>query len=212
MKIGFYCESPVDAAAMKIFTAGILKQMPEEINMPLNGRGVPDFFIALDGVFRGIHYLSDAEGLVIVVDSDESVVHNSGHDKPGASEEQCRLCKVRKIIANAQNTLKPRQNRAALKVAIGVAVPAIEAWYLTGINHQVGEAAWLTKTTDGRHLVQKKQLKRELYQTEDPPLNVAMECAVREATRLAADLQPVENVFPNGFGLMANEIRTWMSS
>ncbi len=53
MKIGYYCESPADRAAMAIFTEGIRGEPPEPINMDLEAHSVPGFFSALDGVFRG---------------------------------------------------------------------------------------------------------------------------------------------------------------
>src|SRR5438128_10665418 len=125
MKIGYYCESPADQAALAVFTEGILGTPPEPINMDLEAHSVPAFFSALDGVFRGVHYNSDAEGLVIVVDSDDKDLHSAAHDSSGGSEN-CRYCQVRKIIDRARNQLKPVAGRSGLKVTIGVAVPAIE--------------------------------------------------------------------------------------
>src|SRR5439155_21545317 len=135
MKIGFYCESPADHAAMAVFVEGLLGERPEPINMDLEARGVTNVLRALDGVFRGIHYNSDAEGLVIVVDSDDTDLHYDAHDTPGGGGDRCRLCQARQIIARASNQLKPRTGRPELKVAIGLAVPAIEAWYLVGKDH-----------------------------------------------------------------------------
>src|SRR5713226_2943710 len=125
MKIGFYGESPADQAAMAVFAEGILREPPEPINMDLEAHSVPGFFSALDGVFRGVHYNSDAEGLIVVVDCDDTELHSSVHDTPGSSEERCRLCRVRKIITQARKQLKARQGRPELKVAIGLPVPAI---------------------------------------------------------------------------------------
>src|SRR5713226_3530772 len=142
MRIGFYCESPADQAAMAVFTEGILGEPPEPINIPLEARSVPAFFGALDGVFRGVHYNSDAEGLIVVVDCDDTELHDPAHDTPGGGGERYRLCQARKIIAQGRSQLKARQGRPGLKVAIGLAVPAIEALYLVGKEHQVGEAAW----------------------------------------------------------------------
>jgi hypothetical protein len=87
MRIGYYCESPADQSAMAIFTGGVLGQAPEPINMDLEAHSVPGFFSALDGVFRGVHYNSDAEGLVVVVDCDNTAIHDSAHDQPGADPE-----------------------------------------------------------------------------------------------------------------------------
>src|SRR5216684_346979 len=102
MKIGYYCESPADQAAMAIFTEGILGEQPEPINMDLEAHSVPGFFSALDGVFREVHYNSDAEGLILVVDCDDKELHGSAHDQPEGGGERCRLCQARKIIARAR--------------------------------------------------------------------------------------------------------------
>src|SRR5438445_8788821 len=160
MKIGYYCESPADRAAMAIFTEGIRGKPQEPINMDLEAHSVPGFCSALDGVFRGVHYNSDAAGLVVVVDCDDTDLHQPAHDTSGGGGERCRLCQARKIIAQAQKQLKPRQGRPALKVAIGLAVPAIEAWYLVGKSPQVGEAAWITGCAANERPFTRPQLKQ----------------------------------------------------
>src|SRR5438128_8941863 len=117
MKIGYYCESPADQAALAVFTEGILGTPPEPINMDLEAHSVPAFFSALEGVFRGVHYNSDAEGLIVVVDCDDKEVHDTKHDT-SKDGENCRLCQARGIIDRTRNQLKPRQARPELKVAI----------------------------------------------------------------------------------------------
>src|SRR5947209_19557544 len=111
MKIGYYCESPADAAALAVFTEGILGAPPEPINMDLEAHSVPGFFSALDGVFRGVHFNSDAEGLIVVVDCDNTELHDPAHDTPQGAAEDCRLCKVRKITTKARKQLRPRLGR-----------------------------------------------------------------------------------------------------
>src|SRR5262249_34898492 len=150
-----------------------------------------------------------AEGLVVVVDSDDTDLHDLAHDAPGASGERCRLCQVRKIVAQARKQLKPRQSRPGLKLAIGLAVPAIEAWYLVGKNHQVGEAACRQAGAPGRLPFTRLQLKQMVYGTEHPSLELETECALKEAHRIISNVQAIEDAFPNGFGLMAREIRSW---
>jgi hypothetical protein len=209
MKIGSYCESPADQAALAVFTEGILGQPPEPINLDLEAHSVPGFFGALDGVFRGVHYGSDAEGLVVVVDCDDSELHDAAHDPAGGGKERCRFCRVRKIIAQARSQVKPRRGRPELKVAIGLPVPAIEAWYLVGKEPQVGEAAWLVGLGHGRPPFTRRRLKELVYGTDRPSLEHETACAVAEARRIIRDVQAIEAAFPAGFGLMAREIRSW---
>src|SRR5262245_31184060 len=108
MKIGYFCESLADQAAMAEFTAGIFVQPSEPISMDLAAHGVPGFFRALDGVFRGVHFNSDAEGLVIVADCDDTELHEASHDAPGHDTKDCRMCEIRKILTRAKNQLRPR--------------------------------------------------------------------------------------------------------
>lgn len=209
MTIVFFGESTADQKALTVFTEGILGEPPELISMDLEARTVPAFFSALGGVFRGVHYNSDAEGIVFVVDSDDTELHVSAHNTPGNSGERCRLCRIRKIITQAQNQLKPRQGRSPLKVAVGLTVPTIEAWYLVGKNSQVGEAAWSTGLGSGRLPFTAAMLKKEVYGEERLSLERKTECAVREARRVIGNIKAIETAFPIGFGLMAAEIRSW---
>jgi hypothetical protein len=98
-----------------------------------------------------------------------------------------------------------------LKVAIGLAVPSIEAWYLAGKNHQVGEAAWLASSPSGPPPFTVPQLKRLVYATDRPSLELETKCAVDEARRIIRNIKLIEDAFPAGFGLMAKEIRSWIA-
>jgi hypothetical protein len=211
MKVGFLCESPSNQKAMAIFAEGLLGAPPEPIGMSLEAHGVTGVFRILDGVFRGVHYNSDADALVIVVDSDDSELHEIGHENTENASEKCRLCQARRVIRRAQTQLKPRPSGAPLKVAIGLAVPAIEAWYLVGKEHQVGEAAWRVGLTEGRVPFTRRQLKQIVYGTDHPSVERETQCALTEARRIIGNVNAIELAFPAGFGLMANEIRSWLT-
>lgn len=204
MRLVFFGESPADQAALAVFTEGILGQPLEVIDMGLESHGVTGILNAMEAVLRGVYYNSEAEALVVAVDSDRTDLHEFEHDKPGRSGENCRLCKLRQIITRVRGAMRPMQGRPELKVAIGLAVPAIEAWYLVGKNHQVGEAAWRV----GRPFTV-QQLKKLVYKTERPPLEEETKRAIEEARRIIGDISAIEKAFPNGFGLMAKEIRSW---
>lgn len=178
------------------------------LNMDLEAHSVPGFFSALDGVFRGVHYNSDAEGLVVVVDCDDTELHDPSHNNPGGGGKRCRLCRACKIIAQAQEQIRPRQGRPALKIAVGLAVPAIEAWYLAGKNHKVGEAAWLIGLNARKPPFSRPELKKLVYGTDRPALELETVRAVEESRRIIQDINTIETAFPAGFGLMAKEIRT----
>jgi hypothetical protein len=209
MKIGFYSESLADQAALAVFAEGILGAPPEPINMALAGHGVTSVFSALDGLFRGVYYNSDAEGLVVAVDCNASELHDPAHDDPGPASDDCRLCRARKIIGKARRQLKSRPDRPHLKVAVGLAVPAIEAWYFVGTRHEVGEQTWRTRLEEKRDPSTRKKLKELMYGTTRPSLELETELAVREARRIIQNIEIIEKAFPVGFGSMAAEIRSW---
>ena len=211
MKIAFFGESPADQVALTVLTEGILGERPEFPNMDLEGHGVTGVLNALAGVFRGVYYNSDAEGLVVAVDNDDTELHDPDHDKDGEGREDCRFCQIRKAIAQAKKHLRPKPGRGQLKVAMGVAVPAIEALYLVGKEHQVGEAVWRAGLAVNQRPFTRAKLKEMVYGTARPSLELETECATKEAWRIINNINAIETAFPTGFGLMASEIRSWKS-
>ncbi|MGH7956365.1 MAG: hypothetical protein ACREH8_05065, partial [Opitutaceae bacterium] len=107
-----------------------------------------------------------------------------------------------------QTTKKfPRAHgRDRLIRTIGVAVPAIEAWYLSGRDDTVSEAAWIVGQASGRLPYTRAQLKLKVYGTDRPGLPQETACAVREAERQRHDLRRLEHDFP-GFAALAMDLR-----
>ena len=95
-------------------------------------------------------------------------------------------------------------------IAIGLAVPCIEAWYLAGKNSRVGEAEWSRGLASGRRPYTNNELKQAAYGTDRPGLQLETLLAIEEATRLVADLSVIEKKFPVGFGHFAQTIRQWL--
>jgi hypothetical protein len=152
--------------------------------------------------------------LVVVLDSDDTAIHDKSHGEPESNNEDCRLCKAMSIISRVRKHLKPRAGLPELKIAIGLAVPAIEAWYLVGREHQIGEAAWKVAVSDRKLPFTRSDLKVKVYGTNRPSLELETECAVREATRIVNGnrLPELQAFFPDGFGSMAEEIRKWIET
>lgn len=112
-------------------------------------------------------------------------------------------------MTGARKHLKARQGRAELKVAIGLAVPAIEAWYLVGKNHQVGEAAWIVGLNAKKPPFSRKELKQLVYGSDRPSIELETERAKEEARRIVDNIAAIELAFSAGFGSMAREICSW---
>jgi hypothetical protein len=74
------------------------------------------------------------------------------------------------------------------------------------------EAQWKLAVTEKRTLFTKPQLKAMVYESERPSLERETEYAVTEARRIAQDIHVIEQAFPAGFGLMAEEIRSWRTA
>lgn len=206
MKIAFFSESPADEAALKILVAGILGEEIEETDLPntIERRSSSHVDKLLPNVIKGVYFWTDAEALIVVSDSDDTSVHTKEHETE--SNEQCRLCQLRKAVAKTVSKLKGEK---AFKVAIGVPVPAIEAWFLCGINPHVNEATWIRKQNGERIQYDRKSLKVELYGNDRPAIETLKEKAIESAERLVEDLDKLENLFPQGFGCLINEIRGW---
>jgi hypothetical protein len=207
MNVAVFSESLADEAAVQILVESILGEQIQPVSLPLlRTRGWPSISYDLPMVLKHLHYRTNAQGLVVVVDSDESPVHLSTHEQLGGADTQCRTCQLRGVVIQVQNQLRPIINRAPIKTAIGIAVPAIEAWYRCELDPHVMEAAWIQALQSGNYPYTKRSLKQDVYGAVRTP---KMNRAVEEARRLAQNLAELETWFPNGFGALARDVRGW---
>lgn len=211
MKIAFFSESVADEAALKILIAGILNGEVEETNLPnkLRYRSSSHLDKDLPAVIRGIHYNSNADGLIVVSDSDDKPVHTAEHEE--IRNEKCRLCQLRQSVENIVSKLQPVKGKEIIKVAVGVPVPAIEAWYLYGKNPQIYETTWLRRQNGENIAYDRMRLKVEAYGTNRPSIDLETEKAIIEAHRIIDNnlLEEFEKAFPYGFGILAKGVRSW---
>ncbi len=209
MKVAVLSESPADEAAIRILVDGILGRPTQSADMPpIRTRGVSGVFTILPTVLKHLHYRTDADALVVVVDSDRTPVHKPEHEQEGGADERCRLCKIRQTVDSTLDQL-PVQGRPRIKIAVGIAVPAVEAWYQCGRDPHVTEAAWIAGLSSGRFPYTTSRLKEDVYGTSRPSLELETRCATEEARRLVQDLPLLEQCFPTGFGALAREVRNW---
>lgn len=211
MKVACFAESPADHAALSILTEAILGRKTEPVgHKGLAHRGWPAVRNVLPAVLMESHYHTDAEGFVLVVDSNGSPPHLPDHEPPGAPEPKCRLCQLRRIAEEVQRQVRPRAGLPPLKIALGLAVPAIEAWLLCGADSHVAEAAWINglKEDPGWMPYTKGGLKERLYGTSHPSLAIETDAMKTAATRLCQNLPTIERLFPHGFGALATSLRS----
>ena len=211
MKVAVLSESSADEAAIRILLAAILGRPTQEISLePIRTRGWPAVLHILPIAIRRLHYHTDAEALVVVVDSDESPIHARIHDHASGGHPECRLCNIRQIVLREKSTLREVPGREELRTATGLAVPCIEAWYRCGVDNHVNEATWNRRLQSGESIVYSKtSLKRDVYGTDRPSLELETSCAIRAANRLGQNIADLERLFPEGFGPFLAEARQW---
>ena len=160
-------------------------------------------------VIKHLYFRTDADGLVIVVDSDTHIAHREGGTE-AVCQEGCRLCELRIIAQRCLQQLPSRPAPRPLKVAVGLAVPSIEAWYRVGVDATVTEAAWVQSHTGPRPRppYSKTSLKQAVYGTDRPSLALAAVRAVEEANRLTTQLPGLSSAFP-GFRALRDEVERW---
>lgn len=209
MKVVILGESSADEAAVRVLVDEILGVHTMEAGvLNLRARGWPAVRDVLGAVMKQLHYHTDVEGIVVVADSNGSMIHVPQHDAVAGGEPGCRVCELRRTVAGVR--LNPLTGRPPLKTAIGVAVPAVEAWYAHGIVPHVNEAAWSRALQDMVFPYTKLGLKETVYGTTRPSIQLETERALEEATRIVGRLDLLEQDFPGGFGTLARDLRGWL--
>ena len=206
MKIAILSESPADEIALRVLVESVLGAAPKFLQPGLRARGWPNVAQLLPAVIRHLHFNTDATALIVVVDADDSVVHAAEHDRPDYFHPRCRMCQLRAVFRQTAKNFKPAHGRARLLRVIGVAVPAIEAWYLCGHDPSVLEAAWVEGQTRGVVPYTRAELKLRVYGTDRPSLPHETRCALHHVERHRRDSAQLENDFP-GFRSLAQDLR-----
>lgn len=205
MKVALLSESPADEAALRILVAAVIGP-PRFVAPGFRARGWPNVVQLLPSVIRHLHFNTDVDVLVAVADADDSVVHTELHERPNYFHPQCRVCQMRAVFRQTSRKLPPAHGRDRVLRGVGVAAPAIEAWYLCGRDPQVTEAAWIEGQASGRQPYSRAELKFRVYGTDRPSLPHEIDCALREVARHRADPRRLEHDFP-GFGVLARDLR-----
>jgi hypothetical protein len=206
MKLALLSESPADETALRVLVGAVLGGPANFVSPGFRARGWPNVGQLVPAVIRHLHFNTDADALVVVVDSDDSVVHTAEHDRPGYFHPQCRMCHLRAVFRQTQKKLPPAHGRERVLRCLGIAVPAIEAWYLCGRDATVTEAAWVEGQARGRLPYTRRDLKWRVYGTDRPSLPHETERALAEVARHRPDPRRLENDFP-GFAALAADLR-----
>jgi len=211
MKLAILSESLADETVIRVLVEAVLRERVEIITPSLRARGWPSVSQVLPAVIRHLHFNTDATGLVVVVDADDSVVHTAEHEREGYFHPQCRMCQLRAIFRQTTKRLPPARGRAKLLRCVGIAVPAIEAWYLCGRDGSVTEQAWLAGQAARKPPYTRAELKMRVYGTDRPSLAHEIERALAEVQRFRRDTRRLENDFPC-FEALAKDLRSWKTT
>ncbi len=206
MKVALLSESPADETALRVLVTGALGKPPHFVTPGLRARGWPNVAQVLPAVIRHLHFNTDTDLLAVVVDADDSVVHTPNHDTPGYFHPHCRMCQLRAVFRQTTKNLPPAHGRERVLRGVGIAVPAVEAWYLCGRDESVNEAAWLAGQARGRVPYSRAELKLRVYGTDRPSLAHEIDCALREVARHHRDTRRLEFDFPS-FAAFARDLR-----
>jgi hypothetical protein len=199
MKVAILAESQFDESAYRILLDAIIQNSTQKHYPPLETRGWHQVIEVLPAAIKHLHYRTDVEGLVVVIDSN----HTPLDDTSGRS----RLLKIEKIISETTSKLKPLSSKNTLRVAYGVACPCIEAWLLCPERTDISEHAWEAGISSGREPYAKSQLKQELHGSSRNIDPIRLIAAARTASE---QLSLLNTRFPKGFGTLHNTLRNWM--
>ncbi len=142
MKVAILSVSLVDKVAVHILVEKLLGIKTASVQHEgLHARGWPSVRSVFPTVIKQLHYRSDAAGLVLVVDSNNSPIHEQAHELSHCHSPKCRLSELRKTRDDVSAQLKPRVVLPKLKIATAVAVLTIEARLVYGIEPDVNETA-----------------------------------------------------------------------
>jgi len=202
MELAVLSESSADEAGLFAFVQSHVKGPLARAACPMRvRRGWPAIRDDLGPALRAIYHYTSAQCLLIVVDADGAPLdENHPND---------RLTQLNEIVGRSLRI--NRQDRPPLRVAIGLAVPSIEAWWRAPHDPLITEAAWKARQRPGGAGYTKLSLKSQLYGTEDPSLASETAVLCNGAAAVAAAASVLAARFPYGFLPMLREIQSWDS-
>lgn len=106
MKVAVLSESPADVAAIRILIDGLLGRPAQSIEPPQQSRtcGWSDVLRVVPEVLKHIHYRTDTHAFAVVIDTDNSSIHQPTHEESAGDVKNA-------VCANCAEWLsKPKGN------------------------------------------------------------------------------------------------------
>ncbi len=202
MRVAILSESIADESALRILVDAALGIKTTPVATNLRSWGWNAVCNNLGIVAKFLHYRTDADGLVVVADSN--------HTHLAGDEPKNRLKELQVLAKRCREQLGTLPGgRIPLKIAVGVAAPAIEVWWLCKKHPHITESAWEKGLAEKRDPYSKLGLKKMLYGKEYWSLEWMTQKMAEAAQMAATDLPYLERSFPNGFGSLIRELRNW---
>jgi hypothetical protein len=211
MKVAIVSESSADEAAVAKLARAVLGEVIEISPLKVRHRGWPNVCQVLPNILREINYATEAAGAIIVIDADMSPLHDDSHNATDPANAKCRICQLTRVVAGVVPYLSQSRGRPALNVALGLAIPAIEAWLRCGVDSAVSEASWINARRQASFPYTTAELKRAMYGTDRPSIDQETAAMTREVDRLIAakQIDLLMQLFPLGFGMLVQQLQTW---
>jgi|GEM_PF-4293239 len=209
MKVALVTESEADDELLRIILQACLGTETQLHDSRLRVRGWPGIRNLIPTFLKHLHYLTDVNACAILADADLSPLYPPPHDQ---SHPNCRMCDIDVQICETQRHLRPRNFSSPLRIAVCLAIPAIEAWLLNIEMPEINEAWWQqscqSKPDSAMHQ-RKLHLKRQLYGT-DQPSNRAQITFIREHERaIIRELPRLTAAFSWGLKPFVDTVVQW---
>ena len=216
MRVAVICESSVDEEIIRALIDAILGDSTSRVLPRYQVKGWPHVITDLPNLLPGILLDPTIDALSIIADSNGSAPPGSGRESP--ESKPSKADRMRRLVETVEGILKVESGRASvrpLRIAIGIAVPAIEAWCLPD-DETVSESSWLSflETNPEPFAVsaRTRELKRRVYGKVHGNVETRTPQAIKLAARIAKRVDTLERKFPGGFGPFARAIRAWRTS
>jgi hypothetical protein len=207
MKIASLAESPADSHFILGLTENVIERTAIAYeHSSFRAQGWPSVLNVAPALLRHLHFSTDVEGLIVLADGNSSPLHTPTH----RSDPQCRYCALTGMLGATSSTLPAVGHRESPpKIAVAIAYPAIEAWFLVGRDPHIGEMNLPSLYPGMTPASVRRKLKFQVYGTERPVGAQCLETAASQRAALNQSLPELIQRFPSGLGNFVSEIRGW---
>jgi len=219
MKVAVVSESGVDEAVVQALVRAVLPYQVEFTTVRRRAGGVGELLSRFEIIVKQCWYRLAVDGLVCVLDADMTVVHReaaSGWEPLSTRTStvemcgsECRLCRLRRAWNRLFAARHAPHGVFPVRVALGLAVPSIEAWLLADDPRPVSEVQWIALPSDRKQSL-KATLKQRVFGHTlgfDRQEQIASEKIERLLS--TCGIERLKDLFPDGLGALIRDLESW---